>query len=432
MIRWELIEQVEGLEVVKSVPENRDFSGVHFDSRKVKKGNLFLARKGEHLDGHDYIGQALKNGASLVIGERPVINPDFPYCRHPNVLDFVISLAMKYRQTLKGKLVGITGSVGKTTTKDCLAWLLGEDCTATPGNYNNTLGLPVALLSMPINQKFGVFEMGISEPGEMEVLARILKPDLMMITNVQTSHIGNFGSYEKLLEEKLKSGLHLTENQSLLVGDELKEELEERGSLLLKHLVSSKESFLNEADRKSWIARIGKGPVECLEFSLKASRVLGLSTENLKEKIQMGDLELSPLRMQLVQKGGIEFLLDCYNASLSSYEAFLDSIEDPQDWWFVAGDILELGEFEEQIHNTLIGKIEEKNFQRVLLIGDAMRKVFSKGQELEPSIGYYDSKEKILQEIQKNRPQKVGLKASRGLALESLVSPENWEKEFVS
>lgn len=432
MIGWELIEQVEGLEVVKAPAEKRDISGVHFDSRKIVAGNLFLARKGEHLDGHDYIEQALKNGAWLVVGEKSISNPGFPYCRHPNVLEFVISLAMRYRQTLKGKLVGITGSVGKTTTKDCLAWLLGDDCTATPGNYNNTLGLPVALLSMPVHEKFGVFEMGISEPGEMEVLARILKPDLMMITNVQTSHIGNFGSYEKLLEEKLKSASQLAENQSLLVGDELKKELEERGSVLLKHHIPSEESFLNEAERKAWTSRIGKGPLECLEFSLRAATILGISTEVLKKKIQAGDLELSPMRMQTVQKQGIQFLLDCYNASLSSYEAFLDSIEDPQEWWLVAGDILELGEFEEEIHKTLIGKIEEKNFQRVFLIGEAMRKVFSKGRELKPSIEYYECKEKVLREIQKIRPQKVGLKASRGLRLESLVSPENWEKEFVS
>jgi len=288
------------------------------------------------------------------------------------------------------------------------------------------------LLSMPVHQKFGVFEMGISEPGEMEVLAKILKPDIMMITNVQTSHIGNFGSYEKLLEEKLKSGSHLAENQSLLVGEELKKELEERGSMLLKYHVSNNESFLNEVERKAWTSQIGKGPLECLEFSLQASRILGVSTEVLKKKIQARDLELSPLRMQTVQMQGIQFLLDCYNASLSSYEAFLDSIEDPQNWWLVAGDILELGEFEEQIHKTLIGIIEEKNFQRVFLVGKAMRKVFSKGRELKPSIGYYDGKEEILQEIQKSRPQKVGLKASRGLRLESLVSPENWENEFVS
>ena len=179
--------------------------GVGSDSRAIAPGYLFIALKGEHADGHDYIAAAEKNGAVAAIVEHPV-ETALPCLVVDDAVRAYGSIAAGYRQLLGIKVIGITGSVGKTTTKEMTACVLeGSFETArTEGNQNNHLGLPMSIMRISERTQVAVLEMGMNHFGEVEYLTGIAKPDVAVITNIGTAHIEYLGSREGILKAKLE------------------------------------------------------------------------------------------------------------------------------------------------------------------------------------------------------------------------------------
>ena len=176
---------------------------VSTDSRKLKKGSLFVALKGDNFDGHDYVNEALASGASAAMVNKVTkvgLESNLPLIKVEDTLVGLQDLARSYRSSLEVTGIGVTGSNGKTSTKDILQSVLTQSysVSATEGNYNNHIGVPLTLLNIEENNEFGVWEMGMSGSGEIAALADIAKPDIGIITNIGIAHIENLGSRDNI------------------------------------------------------------------------------------------------------------------------------------------------------------------------------------------------------------------------------------------
>ncbi|MDQ7862821.1 UDP-N-acetylmuramoyl-tripeptide--D-alanyl-D-alanine ligase [Peribacillus frigoritolerans] len=217
-------EMAEGLNDISPF-QSKGINGVTIDSRTVKEGCLFIPLKGEQVDGHQYVKQALAQGAVASFWQRDVPNPpdDLPIIIVENTEKALQQLARSYRQELNIKVIGITGSNGKTTTKDMTAALLATTYKVhkTNGNFNNHLGLPLTVLSMAEDTEAAVLEMGMSSRGEIEFLSKMAKPDVAIITNIGESHLLDLGSREEIANAKLEIVEGLAKDGTLIYhGDE--------------------------------------------------------------------------------------------------------------------------------------------------------------------------------------------------------------------
>ena len=186
--------------------EQRGFevTGVVIDSRKVEAGNLFVAIKGERVDGHTFIDAVYEQGAAAVVSEQRLENPKGPYILVESTTQALKDIAAFYRDSLDIKVVGITGSVGKTSTKEMIASVLSEKYRVlkTAGNFNNEIGLPLTIFRLSEEDEVAVLEMGISDFNEMHRLGAIAKPDICVITNIGLCHLENLGSRDGILKAK--------------------------------------------------------------------------------------------------------------------------------------------------------------------------------------------------------------------------------------
>ena len=188
-----------------------EISAITTDSRKIQKNGMFIAICGEKSDGHDYIGKCFDDGALCCISERELPGESRPYIQVESSLTALKQLAAYYRQQLDIKVVGITGSVGKTSTKETIASVLAQKYKVkkTQGNFNNGIGLPLTIFQIEKEHQVAVLEMGISEFGEMHELADMAQPDIMVITNIGFCHLENLKTRDGILKAKTESFAHL-------------------------------------------------------------------------------------------------------------------------------------------------------------------------------------------------------------------------------
>jgi len=393
----------------------------HFDSRKISHGECFVALQGTRHDGHIFIHAALEQGASWILGskldELEALRTESVVIYHPDPQQALLEYARFYRRKTSSLIIGITGSCGKTTTKDCLRALLGKSTYANPGNFNNDLGLPISLLGMPLNIEFGVFELGINAPGEMKVLSRCLVPDIALITNIEESHREFFPTRRDLIREKLSIASKMDSNGVLFVSHHLLEEIqpiyEDLGfppRLLPLHLDNL--DFLHRESKSS----MGDGPYQSLLMASALARNLGLGLE--ERKVRVGEIILSPLRMEHRQLDKTLFVLDCYNASPRSMESFFSSFTEPSKTVLVLADMLELGANSQILHMHTLKSAHKRGFQRILLLGDYFQQAaIACGI---PQLQTFENMESLISELIRIDPEVIGLKGSRGFALEKI------------
>ena len=182
----------------------REVSDVVIDSRKARKGSLFIAIKGARVDGHSFIPQVMEKGALCSVSEQDLGDVDYPYIRVSSCEQALKDIAEHYRRSLDIKVVGISGSVGKTSTKEMIASVLAQKYSVlkTEGNYNNEIGLPLTVFNIREGHQIAVLEMGISDFGEMTRLAKIARPDICVFTNIGVAHIESLGSRDGILKAK--------------------------------------------------------------------------------------------------------------------------------------------------------------------------------------------------------------------------------------
>ncbi len=420
-------------------------SGVTIDSRKATEGMLFVPIVGERVDGHDYIEAALKNGALASLCERSEFSAKKgAVIGVKSSVDAIGKIAAAYKREYNVPTVAVTGSVGKTTTKDMIAAVMSKlgPCLKTEGNFNNELGLPLTVFGLEKEHKSAVLEMGMSAFGEIHHLAEIARPDVAVITNIGMSHIENLGSREGILKAKMEIVDFFGKDNLLIINadnDMLRTISRDKEYKILTYGIDQDADYRaknikdNGIDGCSFTAVTPKGE---LEIKLSAAGVhnvynalsaiavgehFGIKSEDIADSIY--NFELTAMRMTVERYGSVTLINDCYNASPDSIRASLDVLAKSEGRRVaVLGDVLELGEFAKEAHLD-IGKMCLGKADLVIVAGENARFIAEGARETGvDNVLYYpttDEAAKAAADAVKEGDT-VLVKASRGMQFEKV------------
>jgi len=369
-----------------------EYAGISTDSRSIVEGNLYVALTGDRFDGHDFVADALSRGAVGAVVSRPAAGD--PRARLYPVADTLVALgqlAAHRRERLAAPVVAITGSSGKTTTKNMTFSTLAATLRvhATQANLNNRIGMPLTLLAAPDDAEAVVLELGTNEPGEIRALAQIARPDIAVITTVGESHLEKLGSLEGVLEEKLDLLRHMAEGGRCVVGDE-PPKLAERAHALCAQLrvvgwseradpVSSPKNA--EVDvfghynfdwrgLRASAPGVGKHAVSNALIALTVADLLGVPPKDAVRGLSMA--EVGPMRGEVRRMGDLTLIVDCYNANPQSVRAALDVLDDQgvaARKVAVLGTMLELGDQGERLHREVLRDALSRELDLVVATG---------------------------------------------------------------
>ncbi len=427
-------------------------TGVSIDTRTIAEGDLFIPFRGESVNGHKYARQAFEKGASATLWLKDEPNPpeDKPVLFVEDAEQALQEMARAYRKLHQAKFIGVTGSNGKTSSKDILASMLSPyyKVQKTIGNFNNQLGLPITLLNLDEDTEIAVLEMGMSGFGEIEFLTKMAKPHFAVITNIGEAHMQDLGSREGIAKAKFEiikglnqEGILFFDGDEPLLQNLVKEmpQLKAKGFGFnpLNELVAasiettekgSHFTVSGEVNGAFFIPVLGKHQVKNSLNAILLGKNLGLTDEQIREGLSQ--VSLTDMRMQLVPTAKrILFINDAYNAAPTSMSAaiqFVQSTSLREDKWLVLGDMLELGDNEQQFHEQIAKVIDEKEISRVCLYGPRMKWLYDQLKQKfasENLIHTENSYDKIVEYINAHANEKtlILLKGSRGMKLETLL-----------
>lgn len=437
-----------------SVEKNKEATGVVIDSRLVEKDNLFIATKGERVDGHDYIASAFEKGALAVVCEHV---PEGTKGACIVVKDSLLALkeiAEFYRKQLTVKVVGITGSVGKTSTKEFIASVLEEKYKVlkTEGNFNNEIGLPLTICKIKDEHEVAVLEMGISDFGEMTRLAKMARPDVAVITNIGQCHLENLKDRNGVLNAKTEIFKYLKEDgvACLFADDDKLITVREVNGKAPVFFGSSKEVKVHPLSvttngllgsdctiacgDKVFIVHIPLPGIHRLYNTLAAVAVgdiLGLSEKEMAAGIEK--IKATPGRGNVIKTSHLTILDDCYNANPVSMQAAIDLLMLAESRKVaIMGDMFELGEEENWMHESIGRYAVSKEPDVIICIGKLARCIYdgavseiSKGKsDKSIYVRYFADKEEFLSQSDSilREGDAVLVKASHGMHFEEIVT----------
>ncbi|WP_088006161.1 UDP-N-acetylmuramoyl-tripeptide--D-alanyl-D-alanine ligase [Indiicoccus explosivorum] len=424
--------------------------GVSINTRTLKPGELFIPFRGENVNGHRFVRQAIELGASAALWQRdePDPPPGLPLLIVDDAEEALQQMARAYRAELKATFIGITGSNGKTSTKDLVASVLSPyfNVQKTQGNLNNQLGLPITILSLEENVNYAILEMGMSDFGEIEFLSKLARPDYAVITNIGEAHIQDLGSREGIARAKFEITAGLPKQGKLFYdGDEplLVPYVEnwtqavsfgfgpdnELSVTSVRATEEGSEFTVNGLiDETFTIPVLGRHQAKNALAAILLALEAGLEAEDIRralKKAQLTDMRMQPVRAE----AGAVFINDAYNAAPTSMKAALQFLEDARmkpEKWAVLGDMLELGEDERTYHEAVAEQLP-KNLTGLLLYGPRMKWLYERldgsfdgqliwsGEDIQP----------ITETLRKslNEDALVLVKGSRGMKLERVIEP---------
>lgn len=405
---------------------------VVMDSRKVTEGSLFFAIN----NGNSYVKDVLDKGASLVIADNTNIK-DKRVVKVTDTIATMQDLATKYRKKLDVQVVGITGSNGKTTTKDIVYSLLSTKAKTlkTEGNYNNHIGLPYTLLNVTDEEKFVVLEMGMSSLGEIRRLGEISSPDYAIITNIGDSHIEFLKTRDNVFKAKTELLEFVDKKNTFVCGDDEylgkldvnKVGFNENNDYKIESYEFSNKGSKFVLDGKEYeMSLLGKHNISNTAIAIELAKKIGLTDEEIQKGLK--EIKISNMRFQEIKIGEDIYINDAYNASPMSMKAAIDTLNEIyNDKYKIAilGDMLELGKNEINYHIDVLNYLLDKKIKLIYLYGERMKKaydIFMKNKSEEYRFWYYPTKEGIVESLKNIKMEKVILlKASRGTALEDII-----------
>ena len=418
------------------------------DSREVCPGCIFVAFPGEKFDGHDFAAKALKNGALCVVLNHPVEGvPAEKAVLCPDSYHAMMVLGANYRSQFHPKVVGVTGSVGKTTTKQmCYAAIQSLGNTIkTEGNQNNELGLPRTMFRIGKETEYAVVEMGMSHAGEIERLSKCARPDVGIITCIGVSHIGNLGSQENICKAKLEICAGLPEGAPLVLnGDDpflrkaqlpehvrpvwfsLGDEGADVCALSIQQEADGMSFVLEDHEEGTFVVRLpamGRHNVANALAAYCAATRLGLNAR--KVIAGLGGFEQTGMRQKVVHSHGVDVIEDCYNANPDSMKAALAMFREyPCKRRFaLLGDMLELGDFSREAHEEVGRQAADSGVNLLVTYGEQARRTAvtaaARGLPTFHADTYQQAAEVLLERMQPGDALLV--KASRGMALEKVL-----------
>lgn len=436
------IAQVLG---ISSIVDEREISSVEFDSRKIEKDGLFVPLPGTR-DGHDFVRAAKENGAIVTLWQkdRVEVPSDLVVLPVADVTKAFQTLAQYYKQKIGPKTVAITGSNGKTTTKDMTASVLAQKYRTykTQGNYNNDLGVPYTMLHMPDDTEVLILEMGMDHAGEIHFLSQLGQPDVAAITLIGEAHLENLGSRKNIAKAKMeivdglaKDGVLFVPADEPLLADLIAPISQgvqtfglAQGDLQATIINETSESTSFVVNEETFVIPVlGGYNVKNALIAYGVGRYLGLSSEQIKNGL--AQVELTKNRTQWLQaKNGAKLLSDVYNANPTAMRLVLESfgrLTLPGRRIAVLADMLELGPDSLAMHASMAEAIVDR-YDFVYLYGEQMQALANRLTELNVPHAYFIPAqrqaflEQVQQEIQPT--DSVILKGSNGMQLSELVA----------
>ncbi len=445
----EVVKATHGVLLSDESLQNETITSIETDSRSVLQGGLFIPLIGERLNGHEFIQKALENGAKATLTSQELNQYDSEkiYIRVEDTTKALGDLAKYYRKKFPIKFIAVTGSVGKTTTKDMISSVLAQKMNVikTEGNFNNEIGLPLTLFRLDEKHDVCVLEMGMSSFGEIEYLGHIVEPQMAVITNIGDAHIETLGSYENILKAKCEIFETMSEDaQAILNGD---------NPLLrgLQQTLSQGMVYYGADDQFSYrafeIETNGNQGVRCMiQTPIQTFRVqipaLGrhmvyavLAATIVAEQFGMDGTQIAKgveefiptkMRMNVVSEGDITILDDAYNANPQSMRAAIEVLAQSDSSYKVAilGDMFELGELAQMLHYGVGEYIANAGIDCLIAIGDLAKQIYEGASNCANlDLHYFKTKEEaetILPTLIKSRAN-ILVKASRGMEFEDVV-----------
>lgn len=425
----------------------KEVSSVTIDSRKIEKGCLFVALRGARVDGHMFIPQSIHDGALCAVSEKRIENAAYPYIMVNSCAQALKDIAEHYRRCLRLKVVGITGSVGKTSTKEMIASVVGQkyNVLKTEGNFNNEIGLPLTIFRIRQEHQVAVLEMGISDFGEMERLAKIVRPDICVLTNIGCAHLEHLKSREGILKAKTEMLLFMNPQGSVILnGDDdmlstytppnqIKPILFGRNSpcsYSVKNvddlgLKGTSATFCTpDSEFKAHISVPGEHMVYNALAAVAVGRILNMKDSEIKQGIEA----LLPLagRSNLIETKTFTIIDDCYNANPDSMKSSLDILRKSEGRSVaILGDMFELGLTEHEMHYEVGKYAAVSGINQLICIGtlavEIARGAASVNSDIE--ISYYETKPEFLEhtDILLKAHDTILVKASHGMEFPEIV-----------
>ena len=433
------------------------------DTRTIKEGDCYIGIKGETFDGNLFWEKALENGASTVIVQNVEIEDeklkkwaDKNIIKVEDTLEALYSIARYKRSLYNIPVIAITGSVGKTSTKDIVANVVSKKYKTlkTEGNNNNNIGLPFTILRLQ-DEEVAVIEMGMNHFGEISLLVSIANPTICIITNIGTSHIGNLGSRENILKAKLeilegsKKEAVIINNDNDLLHKWQKENKEnyniktygikEQSDIMAEEikLEENKSTFtckINNVEEKINVPVGGEHFVLNALCAITVGEVLKIEADKIKSGIE--SFELTKKRMDIVElKNGIKIINDAYNASLESMTASLKVLSEFKERKIaVLGDMFELGDFSEELHKKVGKEVIKNNIDILIACGENARYIADVAREKMDKENVYilrktEEIKPLLEKIVKNNDV-ILFKASNGMKFYKIAEEviDLWKK----
>lgn len=407
MYVYEILEATQGK--LKSGDRNAEITSFTQDSRKVASGGMYIPLKGERFDGHQFINSAFEQGAAAVITQQEIDYPDKIVIEVANTLQALKDMACYLRQHRPVKVVGITGSVGKTSTRDMVYSVVRQKYKTlkTEGNYNNEIGLPLTILRYH-DEEVMVLEMGMNHLEEMSRLSKIALPDVAAITNVGTAHIGELGSRENILKAKLEITDGMKDGSTLIINDD-NDMLHTVSIPRLKVVRTGKDDICDvkaadiELDETgSAFTLVCQDQSEHIEIpvqgehnisnALIAAAVgleLGISLADIKKGIAA--FELTKNRMDIIEKARHITVIDgTYNASVDSMKSSIDVLSQYKKRKVaVLADMLELGNYSEQLHRSVGEYIADKKINVFICVGKEAYYMYDEARKTMDQVFYF-------------------------------------------
>lgn len=434
-------KQIAELLAAEYIGENVEIRGVSTDTRRIADGQLFVALKGPNFDGHDFVQQAAELGAAACLVERPVEDLN---CIVVNDTRLALGeLAAQWRQRLNVRLIGITGSNGKTTVKEMLAGILSGqgEVLATRGNLNNDIGMPLTLLELDERHSYAVIEMGANHTGEIGYLTRIAQPDVALITNAGMAHLEGFGSVEGVAHAKGEiyqglgnDGIAVVNNEDTYAG--YWKQLNQQRRIISFGTVPGSDVKAEIKIEKDGQNLAIVTPAGSITVSLKllgkhnalnalAAIAAAIAVDVSLTAIKAGLENLRPVSGRLQLKDGIKgsrIIDDTYNANPTSLHAALDVLREfPGQHYLALGDMGELGGKAESLHSDAGRKARESGVERLYTLGSLARHA---GASFGESAYSFSNHDEMIEQISNDLDSDVTLlvKGSRCMQMEKIVA----------
>jgi len=414
-----------------------EYPSISTDSRNIIKGSLFFALKGDNFNGNKYAEDALSKGASYAIIDEKQYQKDNRFFLVKDVLESLQELAKFHRQQLNFPIIAITGTNGKTTTKELIRQVLSEKyiTKATTGNLNNHIGVPLTLLSFSKELEMGIVEMGANHRNEIAGLCEITQPNFGLITNIGKAHLEGFGSYEGVIMAKSELYSYLRNNQGKIFFNEDNELLKEigqdishisygsskksniRGELAKPFPYISIDYFENKKALRINSNLVGTYNFENMMAAICIGKYFNVDSDQIKKALE--SYHPKNQRSQFLKTKSNEVIIDAYNANPTSMKAAIESFaQSPMtEKTLILGDMLELGKDSLKEHKNIIGLIKGQ-FKSVFLVGEQFC-IAAKGS----GIPCFKSTDKLLKHLNDHPLTKTSilLKASRGIRIENVL-----------